>query len=91
VYAKDLADHLQKLTNIFNGLRKYNLTLQLLKCEFLKKDVTYLGHRINNQGLKPDLQKVKCVQKFPVPQNVKEIKSFLRKAFNIITQEGYPV
>jgi len=77
VYAKDLTDHSQKLTDIFNRLRKYNLTLQLLKCEFLRKEVTYLGHRIKDQGVKPDPQNVKCVQKFPVPQNVKEIKSFL--------------
>jgi len=77
VYAKDLADHSQKLADIFNRLRKYNLTLQPLKCEFLRKEVTYLGHRITDEGVKPDLQKVEYLQKFPVPQNVKEIKYFL--------------
>jgi len=77
VYAKNLFDHSQKLVDIFNRLKQYNLTLQPLKCEFLRKEVTYLGHRITDEGVKLDPQRVECVQKFPVPQNVKEIKSFL--------------
>lgn len=77
IYAKDLTDHSQKLIDIFDRLRKYNLKLQPIKCEFLRKEVTYLGHRITDEGVKPDPQKVECVQKFPVPKNVKEIKSFL--------------
>jgi len=76
VYANDLADHSQQLADIFNRLRKYNLTLQPLKWEFLRKEVTYLEHRITDEGVKPDPKKVECVQKCPVPQNVKQIRSF---------------
>jgi len=61
VYAKDLSDHSQKLVDIFDRLRQYNLTLQPIKCEFLRKEVTYLGHRITDEGVKPDPQKVECV------------------------------
>lgn len=68
VYAKDLFDHSQKLVDIFNRLRQYNLTLQPLKCEFLRKEVTYLGHRITDEDVKPDPQKVECVQNFLVPK-----------------------
>jgi len=35
IYAKDLNDHSQKITEIFQKLRQYNLKLQPLKCEFL--------------------------------------------------------
>lgn len=58
VFAEDLSDHSQKFAEIFNRLRKKNLTLQPLKCEFLTKEVTYLGHQITNEGIKPDPQKV---------------------------------
>jgi hypothetical protein len=77
IYAKDLKDHAQKLKEVFDRLRKYNLKLQPVKCEFLRKEVNYLGHLITDEGVKPDPQKVECVQNFPVPQNVKNIKSFL--------------
>ncbi|KAL4126715.1 hypothetical protein QTP88_010924 [Uroleucon formosanum] len=76
-YAKDLPDHSQKLTDILERLRQFNLKLQPLKCEFLRKEVTYLGHQITDEGVKPDSKLVECVQNFPVPQNVKGIKSFL--------------
>jgi len=36
-----------------------------------------LGHRITDEGVKPDPQKIQCVQKFPVPNNVREVKTFL--------------
>ncbi|KAL4100697.1 hypothetical protein QTP88_020731 [Uroleucon formosanum] len=58
-------------------LRHYNLKLQPLKCEFLRKEVNYLGHQITDEGVKPDPQKISCVKQFPIPRNVKEVKSFL--------------
>jgi len=77
IYAKDLTDYSQKITDIFERLKRYNLKLQPLKCEFLRKEVTYLGHRITDEGFKPDPQKIQCVQNFTVPNIVKEVKSFL--------------
>lgn len=77
IYAKDLVDHSQKITEIFKRLRQYNLELQSLKCEFLGKEVNYLGHKIMDDGVKPDTQKISCVKQFPIPRNVKEVKSFL--------------
>jgi len=70
IYAKNLTDHSQKVADIIKRLRRYNLKLQPLKCEFLKKEVTYLGYRITDEGVKPDPQKIQCVQKFSVPNNV---------------------
>jgi len=49
IYAKDLKDNSQKLSETFNRLRQYNLKTQPLKCEFLKKEDTYLGHRISDE------------------------------------------
>lgn len=43
----------------------------------MRKEVNYLGHVITDKGVKPDPQKIKCVLKFPIPTNAKEVKSFL--------------
>jgi len=77
IYAKGLPDHSQKLTEILERLRRFHLKLQPLKCEFLRKAVTFLGHRITDKGVKADPKIVECVKNFPIPQNVKGIKSFL--------------
>jgi hypothetical protein len=46
IYAKDLNDHSQKITEIFQRLRQYNLKLQPLKCEFLRKEINYLDNKL---------------------------------------------
>jgi len=45
------------------------------KCEFLKKEITYLGHIIEEDG--PDSKKIEAVQNFPIPKSAKNIKPFL--------------
>ncbi|XP_060854939.1 uncharacterized protein LOC132932576 [Metopolophium dirhodum] len=37
----------------------------------------WYGHVITDEGIKPDKKKVEAVMHFPVPKNVKQIKSFL--------------
>lgn len=53
------------------------MKLQLDKCEFLKKEVAYLGHIIGGNGVKPDPKKLNAVKEFPHPQEVKNIRQFL--------------
>ena len=48
-------------------LREANLKLQLDKCEFLKKEVSYLGHILSKKDLSPYPKKLEAVRKFPIP------------------------
>lgn len=61
-------------------LRSANLRLQPNKCEFLHTEVTYFGHIISEDGVKPDPIKVEAVMEFPQPKNPKNIKQFLSLA-----------
>ena len=51
--------------------------MQKSKCVFMSPEVTYLGHKINAQGLHPVAEKVEVVQAAPAPTNVTELKSYL--------------
>jgi len=77
IYANSLVDHDRKLRDVFRRLRKYNLKLQPDKCEFLRKEVTFFGHKISECGVEPDARKVKSVKNFPRPNAVKQLKSFV--------------
>ncbi|XP_039313009.1 uncharacterized protein LOC120359490 [Solenopsis invicta] len=77
LYASSLREHIIKFSKLADRLRKANLKLQPDKCEFLKKEVVYLGHVISAEGVKPDPQKVQAVEKFPRPTSAKNIKQFL--------------
>jgi len=69
IYARDISDHSKKLQEVFERLRQFNLKLQPTKCEFMRKEVNYLGHIITDQGVRPDPQKIQCVRDYPIPQN----------------------
>lgn len=77
VYSTSLEDHLERLRNVFDRLRQSNLKIQPDKCEFLRKEVAYLGHLITEDGVKPNPAKIEAIQRFPQPRNPKEIKQFL--------------
>lgn len=77
VYSATIHDHILRLTEVFKRLRKANLKIQPDKCEFLRKEVAYLGHLITEDGVKPNPSKVACIKNFPTPKCAKDIKSFL--------------
>lgn len=77
IFAKNLKEHLEKLTLIFERLREAGLKLQTDKCEFLKRKVSYLGHVLSEDGLSPEPKKLLAVREFPQPTSVKNVRQFL--------------
>ena len=70
-------ENIKILAEVLERLHKYNLHLKMAKCEFLKREVVYLGLKIDAEGLHPVEEKVNAVKRAPVPQNVSELRSFL--------------
>lgn len=77
IYASSINEHEKKLRTIFERLRSNQLLLQPDKCEFMKKEVLYLGHVISDKGVAPNPEKVKAISSYPTPKNQKQIKQFL--------------
>jgi hypothetical protein len=50
--------------------------LHPIQCQFLRKEVIYLGHEITEAGVKPDSQKVVAITSYSTPTSVKELKTF---------------
>ena len=77
VFSDTLAEHENKMNLIMERLRESNLQLNLDKCEFLRKEVCYLGHILSKKGISPDPRKLEAVKNFPRPKNIKNIRQFL--------------
>lgn len=77
IYADSLDTHTRKLRALLNKLKQAGLALQPEKCSFLRREISYLGHIITQDGVKPDPKKTEAVKNFPVPKNIKNIKQFL--------------
>jgi len=68
----------EKLTHlVLDILEKNDLYLKPEKCDFLKKEIDYLGVIIGDNKIKMDLSKLKGVMDWVTPQNPTDIRKFL--------------
>lgn len=77
VFGSSLKQHNANLVKILERLRKVNLKLNPSKCEFLKKELLYLGHVISSEGVSPDPSKIETIKNYPVPKSCDEVKRFV--------------
>ena len=77
VYSKQFQQTIDNLREVFERLKEANLKLNPAKCKLLRKEVSFLGHVINEHGVTTDPQKIRDVEKWPIPHAVKQIRSFL--------------
>jgi hypothetical protein len=60
VWGATLQEHNDRLVEVFYRLRLHSLKLQPDKCEFSRKEVCYLGHRVTPQGIRPKERKIEA-------------------------------
>ncbi|UYV82750.1 K02A2.6-like [Cordylochernes scorpioides] len=75
--SKDEQEHYRILKIIFDKLKELNFTLNKEKCLFLKKDICFLGHIINEDGVRPDSKKLEALERCKKPFDKTSLKSFL--------------
>lgn len=72
VYTTNPQTHIDQLKLVLKTLRAHTLKVNLKKCSFGMTRLEYLGHIISAIGLAADPSKVKVMQEWPVPKNLKE-------------------
>jgi len=77
VYASTVEEHLKRLEMVFQRLRSAGLQLKSKKCDILKSNVAFLGHIIDQHGVHTDPDKVQKVVKWPIPDCVRTVRSFI--------------
>jgi hypothetical protein len=80
VYIDDLLFHTQTHEEHIQVLEKVhtnNLKINLEKCFFGNKEVSYLGFTLTPAGIKPGKNKLKAIKDAKPPMDVKTIRSFV--------------
>ena len=85
VYVDDLivdnettwSDHLALIRALFERLRKFRLTVSLLKCEFARATVHFLGHEVGQGKVLPAEAKIQAIANFPIPENKKAVSRLI--------------
>ena len=77
VYSKTEEDHLRQLQAVFEGFHEHRLKLKPLKCSFLRKQITFLGHEVSAYGMMPGNLNLKGIAEMAPPANYTEVRRFL--------------
>ena len=75
--ASAIADHDQQLIALLERCRSKGIKLNKEKCKFRLPEVTFMGHVISEEGLKPDPVKLQGVKEMPTPTSKQDVKRLL--------------
>ena len=70
-------EHDRNLEMVLTRLQEAGLRLKEEKCCFRQTSCTYLGHRIDAEGIHPTEDKIQAILNVPEPQNETELRSYL--------------
>ena len=70
-------EHEQQLRTLFQQLDEYGIVINAAKSELGKQHLTFLGHHIDKDGIRPTTDKVVAIQNMIVPKSQTELKRFL--------------
>ncbi|MBW0583360.1 hypothetical protein O181_123075, partial [Austropuccinia psidii MF-1] len=77
VCSKTWEEHMYRFSRVLTKIQSVNMKISLKKCHFGFKELKALGHVVSGLSLGIDKNKVSEVLPKPMPQNKKEIQSFL--------------
>lgn len=77
VFSKTEVEHHQRLEALFKRLEEYGFHLREEKCSVLQREIKYLGHIVDENGLRPDPSKIEAISKMPAPTDITSLRSFL--------------
>ena len=69
--------HLELLNQVLRRLVQNGIKMNLEKCAFGSKKVSYLGFQLTDDGIKPGINKQKAVALAVPPNSVQEVRQFL--------------
>ena len=71
------SEHDETLRAVFERAREKNVKFNRSKIQYKVSEVSFLGHRISGQGVRPQDDKVKAIRDMPTPQSRAELQRFL--------------
>ena len=77
---KTRRSHLYVLKKLLDRFDQYDLRLAREKCKFLRSSVDWLGHMLDEYGVYPNPEKLRCIEKIPVPACKEDVRQFMHMA-----------
>ena len=77
IWGETEEEHDSRLEKVLQRAKQRNLKLNKDKSQIKCKEISYVGHVIGKDGLKPDPQKVEAIVSMDAPRDKEELQRFL--------------
>ncbi|UYV78474.1 hypothetical protein LAZ67_16001621 [Cordylochernes scorpioides] len=77
IFASDSKTHDRILRLVLRKLKEAKVTLNKAKCVFGVPIINFLGHILDEDGIRPDPAKIEAVARMPAPTDVHGVRRFL--------------
>jgi hypothetical protein len=77
VYGSNETEHDQRLMVALTKIQTAGVTLNPNKCEFRKKQLKFLGHLVDRDGIRADPEKTAPITAMKAPTNISELRRFM--------------
>ncbi|GKC21752.1 putative reverse transcriptase domain-containing protein, partial [Tanacetum coccineum] len=77
IYSKSQEEHVEHLRLVLGLLKKEKLYAKFSKCAFWLREVQFLRHVINGNGIHVDPNKIEAVKNWNAPRTLTEVRLFL--------------
>jgi len=98
VFGPSVETLMERLEEVLCRLRDANLKINTRKCHMFQRRISFLGHVISEAGVEVQPEKTTAVEEWPVPQTLRDVRSFLGlasyyrkfiKSFSLIAEPLY--
>ena len=80
VFGATQDEHDKRLIAALKRIETAGVTLNPNKCEFNKRAVKFLGHLVDENGIRADPEKSSAISKMEPPRNISELRRFMGMA-----------
>ena len=77
VFGRHFDEHLSRVKEVLERIRAAGLKLKPDKCMMLQKAVTFLGHEVSGEGVKPTPTNIEKIVNWPKPRTPRQVKQFV--------------
>ena len=77
IFGKDETEHEKRLMKALQRIHSAGVTLNQNKCEFKQKQLKFLGHLIDEKGIRADQDKVSVIVEMKPPTNIFDLRRFM--------------
>ena len=77
IASSSAVEHEVHIRTLFDRLTKYGVVINTSKCQFGVSSLTFLGHLVDEHGIRPLSGRVQIITDFPEPASLRKLRDFL--------------